>query len=152
MSHTINRTRSHDFERLYDVNFQLVSALIPDLRLMPVDAVSSVHKAPDLHLRIIERSPYTTVIALTHEFMAGSAALPAPDLWLRVSHDARVAEAIANQDGASPAYARSYTWHRGLDADIKWRLNTFAEKWLSACLKQGHQFRISESHSNALSV
>jgi len=152
MSHTINHKRSHDLERLYEINYQLLLKLIPQLRQMNDISVSSVLNSLDLHLRIIERSPYTTVIALTHEFMAGPASLPAPDLWLRISHDARVAEAIANQDGASPAHARTYTWHRGLDTDIKWRLNTFAEKWLKDCLKQGHEFKIPQSYSKALSV
>ncbi len=152
MSHTINHKRSHDLERLHEINFQLLMKLIPQLRQMTDGCVSSVLNAPDLHLRIIERSPYTTVISLTHEFMAGPASLPAPDLWLRVCHDARVAEAIANQDGCSPAHARTYTWHRGLDTDIKWRLNTFAEKWLKDCLKQGHEFNTPESYSKVLSV
>lgn len=152
MSQTINYKRSHDLERLYDVNFQLLMKLIPQLRQMKESSVSSTLNAADLHLRIIERSPYTTVIALTHKFMAGPAPLPAPDLWLRICHDACVAEAIANQDGESPAHARSYTWHKGLDTDIRWHLNAFAEKWLKDCLKQGHQFSNPESYSNALSV
>jgi len=152
MSHTINHKRSHDLERLYEINFQLLLKLIPQLRQMTVGCVSSVLNAADLHLRIIERSPYTTVISLTHEFMAGPTSLPAPDLWLRICHDACVAEAIANQDGNSPAHARTYTWHKGLDTDIKWQLNAFAEKWLKDCLKQGHQFQTPESYSKVLSV
>jgi len=152
MSHTINHKRSHDLERLYEINFQLLLKLVPHLREMKSTGVSTVLNAPDLHLRILERSPYTTVISLTHEFMAGPALLPAPDLWIRICHDACVAEAIANQDGHSPAHARTYTWHKGLDTNIKWQLNTFAEKWLKDCLKQGHQFKNSESYSKVLSV
>lgn len=152
MSHTINHKRSHDLQRLHEINFQLLLKLIPSLRQIPDASISHVLNAPDLHLRMIERSPYTTVISLTHKFKAGPVSLPAPDLWLRICHDARVVEAIANQDGASPAYARTYTWHRGLDTDIKWRLNTFAEKWLKACLKQGHEFNTPQSYSHALSV
>jgi len=152
MSHTINYKRHHDFERLYEINYQLLLKLIPQLHKMSTVCVSTVLNAADLHLRVIERSPYTTVISLTHEFMAGPAHLPAPDLWIRVCHDACVAEAIANQDGQSPAHARTYTWHKGLDADIKWRLNTFAERWLKECLKQGHQFIAPESYSETLSV
>jgi len=152
MSHTINRQRSRDLHRLNEINYQLILKLIPYLRYLEESAVSHAHNTPDLHLHIIERSPYTTVISLTHEFTAGSARIPAPDLWLRVCHDARVVEAIANQDGASPAHARTYTWHKGLDADIKWRLNTFAEKWLKQCLKYGHKFENRESYSSGLSV
>ena len=130
MNHTINRHRNRDLHRLSEINYQLILKLIPNLRCMAESAVSVSLNSPDLHLHIIERSPYTTVISLTHEFRAGSASIPAPDLWLRVCHDAMVVEAIANQDGDSPAHARTYTWHKGLDSDTKWRLNTFAEKWL----------------------
>ena len=152
MSHTINRQRNHDLQRMHEINYQLILKLVPRLRQMSNNSVSSIVNAPDLHLQIIERSPYTTVISLTHRFAAGPTHLPAPDLWLRVCHDAMVAEAVANQDGASPAHARTYTWHKGLDADIKWRLNSFAEKWLKRCLKQGHQFTSPESYSDVLSV
>lgn len=152
MSHTINRQRNRDLHRLNEINYQLVLKLIPNLRHMKESATSLALNVPDLHLRIIERSPYTTVISLTHEFTAGAARIPAPDLWVRVCHDAMVAEAIANQDGESPAHARTYTWHKGLDADVKWRLNTFAERWLKQCLKQGHQFENPESYSSILSV
>lgn len=152
MSHTINRQRNRDLHRLNEINYQLILKLIPNLRYMKDPAVSFALNTPDLHLHIIERSPYTTVIALTHEFKAGTARIPAPDLWLRVCHDAMVAEAIASQDGASPAHARIYTWHKGLDADIKWQLNAFAEKWLKHCLKQGHKFEAKQSYSRGLSV
>jgi len=152
MSHTINRQRSRDLHRLNEINYQLILKLIPNIRNTHESVISTTLNAPDLHLHIIERSPYTTVIALTHEFMAGSASIPAPDLWVRVCHDAMVAEAIANQDGASPAHAKTYTWHKGLDADVKWKLNTFAEKWLKRCLKQGHRFEIPQSYTPVLSA
>jgi len=152
MSHTINRQRSRDLHRLNEINYQLILKLIPNIRNTQESVISTTLNAPDLHLHIIERSPYTTVIALTHEFMAGSASIPAPDLWVRVCHDAMVAEAIANQDGASPAHAKTYTWHKGLDSDVKWKLNTFAEKWLKRCLKQGHRFENPQSYTPVLSV
>jgi len=120
------------------------------MRNMGDAAVSRVREGDDLHLRIIERSPYTTALSLTHHFQAGSIRLPAPDLWLRVYHDVCVVEAIAQLDGNSPAHARTYDWHEGLDANIKRKLNTFTEKWLRHCLQQGHSFRNDEIHSEFL--
>lgn len=143
MSHTIPRRGIHDLHRLHEVNYQLVMRLIPDMLNMGDAAVSRVREGDDLHLRIIERSPYTTALSLTHHFQAGSIRLPVPDLWLRVYHDVSVAEAIAQLDGNSPAHARAYDWHEGLDADIKRKLNAFTEKWLRRCLQQGHGFHSS---------
>lgn len=141
MSHTIQRQRLHDLNRLNEVNYQLIMRLIPDLLNMPDTAVSKAKNADDLHLQVIERSPYTTALSLTHHYRAGAIRLAVPDLWLRVYHDVCVAEAIAQIDGNSPAHARAYDWHRGLDAEVKRQLNTFTEKWLRDCLQQGHVFK-----------
>lgn len=152
MSHTIQHRRSHDLHRLNEVNYQLVMRLIPDMLNMAETAVSRVMAGDDLHLQIIERSPYTTALSLTHHFQAGSIRLPVPDLWLRVYHDVCVAEAIAQLDGNSPAHARTYDWHKGLDVAVKCQLNTFTEKWLRHCLQQGHCFHTDNLHSEDLSV
>ena len=140
MSHTIQRHRIRDLPRLNEVNYQLIMRLIPDMFNMGEASISRSREGDKLYLRIIERSPYTTALSLTHHFQAGSISLPVPDLWLRVYHDVCVAEAIAQLDGNSPAHARAYDWHEGLDADIKRKLNSFTEKWLRHCLQQGHSF------------
>ena len=152
MSHTIQRHRIHDLPRLNEVNYQLLMRLIPDMLNIGETSISRSREGDKLHLRIIERSPYTTALSLTHHFHAGSIKLPVPDLWLRVYHDVCVAEAIAQLDGNSPAHARAYDWHKGLDAGIKRQLNTFTEKWLRHCLQQGHYFGTDNLHSESLSV
>jgi uncharacterized protein YqiB (DUF1249 family) len=152
MSHTIQRRRIRELHRLNEVNYQLVMRLIPDILNIGEMAVSRTGENDDLYLQIIERSPYTTVLSLTHHFQAGSIRLPVPDLWLRVYHDVCVAEAIAQLDGNSPAHARAYDWHKGLDADVKRKLNTFTERWLRHCLQQGHCFRTDDLYSESLSV
>lgn len=151
MSHTIEQYCCHNLHRLNEVNYQLIMRLIPDLLNMAETAVSKTKNADDLHLKIIERSPYTTALSLTHYFQAGSIRFPVPDLWLRVYHDVCVAEAIAQLDGNSPAHARAYDWHEGLDISIKRELNTFTEKWLRNCLQEGHCFRTKNLHSEFLS-
>lgn len=152
MSHTINRQRSEQLSRLNESNYQLLAQLLPDLCLMGDTAVSRVPGSHDLYMHIIERSPYTTVLSLTYKLKVGDAHLPAPDLWIRVCHDANVAEAIEQLDGKRPAHAREYNAHGGLDLDTKWQLNTFMEKWLKRCLNQGHRYVCDESYSTSLSV
>lgn len=152
MSHTINRQCGTELKRLHEVNFSLISQLIPDIDSLDSKASSVVDQGDDLFLQIIQRSPYTTVLSLTHHYTVGPARLPAPDIWVRVSHDAKVAEAIAQQDGSSPAHAKIYTWHKGLDTDIKLKLNTFLEQWLRHCIDQGHTFVSNDLYSEFLSV
>ena len=152
MSFTVHPHRHRELQRLHEINYQLVMKLVPHLRQFEELAVSQIDDGSDLHLRIIEHSPYTTVIALTHHVMAGPASLPVPDLWMRVCHDAKVAEAIAHQDGAGPAHTKDTLPQHGLDTEVKWQLNTFAEKWLKQCLQQGHRFCLQESYSSSLSA
>lgn len=138
MSHTINKHQRSELHRLHEINYLLLMQLIPNLEGIDESARSSITGGPDLHLRVVEHTPYTTVVALTHHVPVGNIHVAAPDLWLRIYHDARVAEAIAHNDGLGPAHARVYTRHQELDRDIKWALNKFAARWLRGCLKMGH--------------
>ena len=140
MSHSITRHKAKDLERLHEANFHLLMKLVPCLHDITQLAVSVSSKAADLYLRVHERTPYTTVLSLTHKIILGKQTVPAPDLWLRVYHDACVAEAIAQQDGEGPVHSRDYPMQLGLDTDIKWKLNWFMEKWLRDCLELGHEF------------
>ena len=138
MSHTINRNRGRALHRLYESNFRLLTRLIPGLP----DLIGGEHSTPagekSLHVRVIDRGPYTTVIALTHVFHAGQASFHAPDIWVRVYHDASVAEAIAQQDGAGPAHSRGFSGRQATHPDLKWKLNHFLHHWLHGCLRKGH--------------
>ncbi len=127
---------------LYENNYIFMRRLIPDLDLIPNEMVSRVEGAVDLRLRILERCPYTTMLALTHEFPEGSACEPetCPDLEIRIYHDARTAEALANTDFSRvgiwrrepPPNPRSLAW--------RWEINRFLYRWLRYCLAQGHRF------------
>lgn len=138
MSHTICKPHRGELHRLHEINYLLLLQLIPDLERIDAHARSSVTAGPDLYLQVHEHTPYTTVLALTHRVPVGNTHVAAPDLWLRIYHDAQVAEAIAHNDGLGPAHARVYTRHQELDRDIKWALNKFAARWLRGCLKMGH--------------
>lgn len=140
MSHSITKYKAEDLQRLHEVNYHLLMRLVPCLHGITDVAVSMAHLTANLYLHIHERTPYTTVLSLTHQIEIGDSSVPAPDLWLRVYHDACVAEAIAQQDGAGPAHSRDYSLQLGLDSDIKWKLNQFMEKWLKNCIELGHVF------------
>ncbi len=145
MSHTIHKQYSADLRRLNETNYHLLVRLVPGIRAIHQSALSAVDDCVDLHLRILEHSRYTTTFALTCYLGVGDAWVSVPDLWIRMYHDAKVAEAIARRDGSSPANHKTFTWNQALDTDIKWKLNHFMERWLRDCLQRGHCFATEDA-------
>ena len=85
---------------------------------------------------MLDRGPYTTMLQLTYAFDAADRALDAPDLAVRIYHDARVAEAHAFGSVSAPA-------RRPVDGDAlaaRWARNAMLNKWLEYCVDRGHRF------------
>ena len=118
---------------VYESNYRRLLVLAPGLDTLEA-AVSRVPGCLDLHLRVLERHRYTTLLHLTYYFEEPGGGLRAdPDLTIRVYHDARQAEAVActrPQRGGGD----------GCTLAGRWRMNRFLEKWLAYCLAQGHGF------------
>lgn len=125
---------------LYELNYIQLRRMIPEPDLLDETTVSTPESALALHLRIVERAPYTTTLRLTYLFADADGIFPAPDVLVRMYHDAQVAEVISRgrRRGVRGAeYDRSrerYTLAR------KWEVNRFLHKWLGYCLRQGHAF------------
>lgn len=127
---------------LYERNYRLLLRLLPELNThAPRQPVVS-RSASDcpLHLEIVERDRYTQTVRLTYEFTDDAGVRRQPDLWVRLYHDAAVAEALQcsqrppweAEDDADPAA------HAFLSA--QWQRNLLLHKWLSYLLEQGHAF------------
>ncbi|GBE11541.1 putative dehydrogenase [bacterium BMS3Bbin12] len=128
---------------LYETNYARLLALVPHLHIIPASGAPQVAPqvdgSPDLHLTVLERTRYTTILLLTYYFRHRNGGDPVadPDARLRVYHDARLVEVLSCRDGRAPrSGARSGLMHR-------WQANLFLEKWLNYCLCQGHRFRPS---------
>ncbi|MDR9414341.1 MAG: DUF1249 domain-containing protein [Spiribacter sp.] len=113
---------------LYEMNYIYLRRLVPQLDGRRDAQVSSVDRGPDLHLEVTERCPYTTSLLLTHRFEARDGEESLPDLRVRIYHDARVAEVMAEFPPAAPALL----W--------RWESNRFLNRWLRYCLGEGHAF------------
>ncbi|HEY5806666.1 MAG TPA: DUF1249 domain-containing protein [Povalibacter sp.] len=125
---------------LYESNYIRLGWLIEDLSSLNGAAVSAIDGDCPLHLKVEERSRYTTTFTLTYMFEDGAGAFADPDLQIRVYHDARLAEV--------QSCAR---WHRhsmlesirsGLvralgDRSLR---NMMLNKWLDYCVERGHRF------------
>lgn len=125
---------------LYESNYIRLGWLIPRLDEIETTCVSRVEGDCPLHLRIDERTRYTTTLTLTYLFDDGETQIADPDLQIRIYHDARLAEV--------QACAR---WHRhtmleAIRSDLaralgdRWLRNIMLNKWLDYCVERGHRF------------
>ena len=125
---------------LYESNYIRLRNLVPDLDAMPDEVCSRIDGVLELHLRIVERCKFTTTLNLTYHFEDEQGGFPAPDMQVRMYHDAQVGEVIScgRRRGVRHAtYNRMFNRYTLAD---KWRMNRFLQKWLGYCLMQGHRF------------
>jgi uncharacterized protein YqiB (DUF1249 family) len=130
------RTRPGSFVglmTLYESNYIRLGWLVGDLRSLSGEQCSRVASDCALRLTVLERERYTTMLALTYAIADGAGLPDAPDLSVRIYHDARLAEAHA-LDGGSPA---------ALGA--RWVRNMLLNKWLEYCVDRGHRFGVARA-------
>lgn len=125
-----------DLLALCEENYRLLHSLVPQIRRLQGSHCSRRPGHQDLHLTIIEQTPYTTLIRLTYRFVDAGADSSDPDALLRVYHDARQVEVEDLRQHVLPTH-RLYEAPGLLN---KWRLNMFVSKWLTFCVGQGHLF------------
>lgn len=128
---------------VYESNWRRLLRLLGPARMreMPDEVVSAVPDDLDLHLLVLERSPYTTTFRLTYFFDVSGESDADPDLVVRMYHDARMAEVLRCR--------RIHHRHRLLGRFMtdahnelarRWQRNILLNKWLEYCLERGHSF------------
>ena len=115
---------------LYESNFIRLGWLAGDLRALRGQNRSRVADDCELRLTVLGHGPYTTVLALTYA-LARDGQGDAPDLEVRVYHDARVAEARAFGAASPPG---------PVPLGVRWTRNMMLNKWLEYCVDRGHRF------------
>jgi uncharacterized protein YqiB (DUF1249 family) len=123
---------------LYESNYIRLGWLAGDLRALAGENRSRVAGDCELKLTVLERGPYTTMLQLTYSFAAAGGWPDAPDLAVRVYHDARVAEASGLGRGAARSRAAGGTPPERLGP--RWSRNILLNKWLEYCVDRGHRF------------
>jgi uncharacterized protein YqiB (DUF1249 family) len=114
---------------VYESNYLRLRQLAGNLRQLPDQAVSLVAGDCQLRLRVLERSPHTTVAWLSY-LLPGTDASQAerlPDLTLTLYHDARMVEVRTLAGGPDRELRRC------------WRRNQMLNKWLEYCAERGHR-------------
>jgi len=136
---------------LYELNYIQLRQLIPDLAEIQDNSPSCIPGALTLHLNIRERSKFTTTLHLSYQFTDATGNRLAPDLVVRMYHDAQVAEVISRGGHRGRDCAEYDRFHNQYSIDTKWQANRFLQKWLGYCLRQGHVFSPArEQFSDAL--
>ncbi|MFM7625045.1 MAG: DUF1249 domain-containing protein, partial [Gammaproteobacteria bacterium] len=117
---------------LYESNHLRLTQLAGDLHDLEGGRRSCVEGDCELALGVTERSAYTTTVELTYLF----GALPsAPDMLLRIYHDARLVEAHGWAQRHEHPALRDGRAEAGPALDQRWARNVMLNKWLEYCLE-----------------
>ena len=135
---------------LYESNYLRLTELAGLLRHLRGECISAIESDCDLRLRVGEVSPYTTLLELTYLFGAegeeGSST--APDMQLRIYHDACLVEAHSWAATHHHPLLRDWRQLAGQDLDQRWARNVMLNKWLEYCLDRGHCLRAASAEPN----
>jgi uncharacterized protein YqiB (DUF1249 family) len=126
-------------QRLSEENYHHLLRLAPDLPLLEGKHVSNLGHGVDLHLDVLDQTPYTSLIHLTYYFPHGVGHYPDPDATLRVYHDFRQVDVLDLRQSALPMRR----WGSNPTLEQRWKINLFLSKWLSYCILQGHRFSLA---------
>lgn len=139
MSALLPLNKSYWLQRVCETNYAKLLQLLPDLTRLEQVALEDDSGKPALHARLLERTPYTLTLELTHYFPANNAIHPEPAVQVRVFLDAKLAEVMCADSKPSVYSALQRNPTPKAVLDYKWRLNYFLEKWLDHCLH--HNYR-----------
>ncbi len=137
----------HPFRTLQDTcesNYRKLLRLIPHLTCLEEQAVAPLGGKPALHLRLLEKAPFTITLELSYCFEHGPQPLFEPALKLRIYLDAEMAEVL--EDSERPPLRIG----RQVDREVlehKWEMNYFLDKWLDHCLQHGYRFTLVDDRT-----
>lgn len=136
--------KSFWLHQVCEANFRKLTDLVPELSQLGAVAVAQAHNKPALHLRLLERSPYTLTLELTHDFDGDLETLAEPAVRIRVCLDARTCEVLSDHCRPSVLDAlRDEATARAV-LDYKWTLNFFLARWLDHCLASQYRFGMAQ--------
>lgn len=139
--HSTSRSRHSGFARLltlYEHNYLRLQWLVPGADRLMGQTVSVIHDGLPLYLEVLAQSRYTTTLRLTHRLDLNEGEQHAPNVCIRLYHDAGLAEAVSHEAHVQPLRAEDMPAAELLSRKLA--MNRFLAKWLGYCLRQGHGF------------
>lgn len=139
---TIPMPRMRSFAALmevYEANFILLRRLMPQMTQMTGFCCAQAKTGLPLYVEVLEQDRFTTVLRMFYRLSHEDGSInEAPDIHVRIYHDARVAEAVAGRLRGRDCVAMGRQGERCLD--VRWRLNRFLYKWLRYTLHRQYDF------------
>jgi uncharacterized protein YqiB (DUF1249 family) len=131
---------------LYESNYVRLGWLLHELDSIDGTHVSRVPGDVGLHLRVGERSRFTSTLELTYVLEDDVGPVVTPDMQIRVYRDARLAEAQSCSGWRRHALLRHFRQperqvrNPRRDLGRRWARNVLLNKWLEYCAERGHRF------------
>ena len=127
-------------EQLCESNYGKLLRLIPNLLGFKRNAIGYCNTQPNLHLKIIERAPYTITLELSHHFSQKPSTFLEPAVNIRIYLDARLVEVLHDHERTHVSLTITDPGLCSEIMDYKWSLNYFLDKWLDHCLQADYHF------------
>jgi uncharacterized protein YqiB (DUF1249 family) len=146
MSRFDPQEKSYWLAKLCEANYERLNRLIPGLgsaASLSAVADADADGKPTLHLRLLEHSPYTVTLELSHRFNHEPPALREPAVKIRVYLDARAAEVLSDRERPNSDVLMQRVRKPRELMDHKWTLNYFLSQWLEHCLACNYRFGLS---------
>jgi uncharacterized protein YqiB (DUF1249 family) len=132
--------KSFCLQTVCEKNYKKILYLIPDIKIIDDVAQGFSKEKPVLHVKVLEQSPYTKTIELSHFFNSDIGRVLEPAVKIRLYFDVCIAEVLRDYKRIEVANAIKDLGRVKEVMDYKWRLNYFLEKWLDHCLKTNYVF------------
>lgn len=126
--------------KIYEDNFRRLMMLLPELDGDENPCQSAGHR-DGLHVDVLERHKYTTVIKLAQCLPLSFLAAAMPRMIVRIYHDAEVAEVLSYQRHYRFKPKYEYPNPEMCQVREKQRVNEFLGEWLDHCLASGIPLR-----------
>ena len=123
--------------RVCEANYLRLLKLLPQLEGMThvITAEPAAPGKPALRFRLIERSPFTLLLEVTHDFIGPFQILEEPQVRLRVSLDAKTVEMLSDHERPALEDVLGREPPAIEVLEYKWTLNYFLSRWLDHCLE-----------------
>lgn len=115
---------------IYERNFRRLLTLLPELKT--VSSMEGVFGFGSMHIEVVERHKYTTLISLSQPLPLFF--LPPLRMTVCVYHDAKVVEVIDYQESGRLRARYDYPNPEMYQVREKRRVNEFLGEWLDFCL------------------
>ena len=119
---------------VYDDNYERLMVLLPALQQARLKRRLEFAGCNGFGFELLEKTPYTSVVRLTADWSLCSKLVPAPEMTVRLYHDAEVAEVLSYQSQHRFNVEYDYPNPNMFNKHEKRRLNEFLRDWLGACL------------------